>query len=56
MEKIKELREKSRKLLLQNETLNIYKAENEEFFQDDINEANVFGLEDEYIKFLRLKI
>jgi hypothetical protein len=37
MEKIKELREKSRKMLLENETLNIYKAENEEYFNDDIN-------------------
>jgi len=47
LDKIREIRKQSKKILLENNSLNIYK--------DEVG-GSFYGLEDDFIKFLKLKI
>jgi hypothetical protein len=53
-EKIRVLREKARKLLLEKDSLNIFEEKLRE--QDADEESGIYGLDDEFIRYLKLKI
>lgn len=58
-QKIKEIREKAKRLLMEEDTLNIYKEKLDQI-KEELNKKRgdepFFGLEDEFISYLRLRI